>query len=288
MRLGNAVATAFAVAFFMAILNAPSTASAAPACEPDRLAAKDPKLAGKKIKIGQDGESRPFSFRDPQNFDHLIGLDADTARAVFGCAGIPVEFSTGAWSGLIPAAMSGQIDVMWDTLLYTPERAKRLDFVAYMNSATGMLVPKGNPKKIHALDDLCGLVGTANLGTTQEAMLRETSDKCVAAGKKPVEIVTSTDMPAGVRLLQNSRADLVATNKFYGDAMAESNPAVEVAFGVTTGARIAVGTAKGNDDLVKAIYDGLVALRASGELKKIFDTYKVDYSLVTDPEILTK
>ncbi len=33
---------------------------------------------------------------------------------------------------------------------------------------------------------------------------------------------------------------------------------------------------------------GLVALRANGELKKIYDLYKVDYSLTTEPEILTQ
>jgi polar amino acid transport system substrate-binding protein len=109
-------------------------------CEPAKLAAKYPGLAGKTIKIGQDGESVPFSMRDPKDFTKLIGLDADLAQATFACIGVPVQFTIGTWSGLIPAAMSGQIDVMWDTLLYTPERAKKLDFVVYMNAATGMLV----------------------------------------------------------------------------------------------------------------------------------------------------
>jgi polar amino acid transport system substrate-binding protein len=285
MRARSVIAAACALVLSVLTLE---SAFAAPVCEPDKLAAKYPKLAGKKIKIGQDGESRPFSFRDPKDFNHLIGLDADVARAVFACAGVPIEFSTGSWSGLIPAAMSGQIDVMWDTLLYTAERAKRLDFVAYMNSATGVMVPKGNPKKVKSLDDLCGLSGTANLGTTQEAMLREASAKCTAAGKKAVDVITSTDMPAGTRLVQNARADVLVTNKFYGDALAETNKEIEMAFGVVTNARIASGTAKGNDDLVKAMFDGLTVLRANGELKKIYDTYKVDYSLVTEPEILTK
>ena len=285
MRSRDVIAAACALVL-SALLALPAVAT--PACEPDKLATKYPKLVGKTIKIGQDGESRPFSFRDPKDFNHLIGLDADVARAVFACAGVPIEFSTGSWSGLIPAAMSGQIDVMWDTLLYTPERAKKLDFVAYMNSATGFMVVKGNPKKIKSLDDLCGFTATANLGTTQEAMLREASAKCTAAGKKPVDVITSTDMPSGTRLVQNARADALATNKFYGDALAETNKEVEMAFGVVTNARIASGTAKGNDDLVKLMFDGITVLRANGELKKIYETYKVDYSLVTDPEILTK
>ena len=287
MRLRHAIGV-WTIAGLFAVANTASPAYAAPACEPEKLAAKYPKLAGKKLKIGQDGESAPFSHRDPKDFNHLIGLDADMARAAFACIGVPIEFTTGAWSGLIPAAMSGQIDVMWDTLLYTPERAKRMDFVAYMNSATAIIVPKGNPKKIKAVTDMCGLTGTANLGTTQEAMLREGSEKCVAAGKKPIEIVTSTDMPAGLRLVLNSRADASLTNKFVGDIAAQTTPAIEVAAGIVTGARIAVGTAKGNDDLVKAIADALTVLKANGEMKKIYEANKVDYDLVTEPEILTK
>jgi polar amino acid transport system substrate-binding protein len=259
------------------------------ACEPAKLAAKYPGLAGKTIKIGQDGESVPFSTRDPKDFSKLVGLDADLARATFACIGVPMEFVIGTWSGLIPAAMSGQIDLMWDTLLYTPERAKKLDFVVYMNAATGMLVAKGNPKNIHALGDLCGLTATTTLGTTQEAMLRDASSKCVAAGKPAVNIITSTDMPSGMRLVQNARADLVSVNKFVGDSMVAANSTtIESAFDVITGAKIAVGTAKGNPDLVKALRDGLAAIRASGAEKAIYDRYHVDYSLTTEPATLTE
>ncbi|MDB5519834.1 MAG: hypothetical protein JWQ17_6592 [Tardiphaga sp.] len=258
-------------------------------CEPTRMAAKYPSLAGKTIKVGQDGESVPFSTRDPKDFTKLIGLDADLARAVFACVGVPMDFSIGQWAGLIPATMAGQIDIMWDTLLYTPERAKKMDFVVYMNAATGMLVAKGNPKKLHALGDICGVTATTTLGTTQEAMLRDANNKCVAAGKTAVNIITSPDMPSGMRLVQNGRADLVAINKFVGDSMVASNPtAIESAFDVVTGAKIAVGTAKGNTDLIAAIRDGLAAIRANGTEKTIYERYKVDYSLTTEPTVLTE
>ena len=259
------------------------------ACEPAKMAAKYPGLVGKTIKVGQDGESVPFSMRDPKDFSKLIGLDADLAQATFACIGVPMQFVVGTWSGLIPAAMAGQIDVMWDTLLYTPERAKKLDFVNYMNAATGMLVAKGNPKNIHGLGDLCGLTGTTTLGTTQEAMLRDASGKCVAVGKAAVNIITSTDMPSGLRFVQNARADLVAVNKFVGDSMVAANPTtMESAFDIVTGAKIAVGTAKGNPDLVKALRDGLAAIRASGAEKAIYDRYHIDYGLTTEPVVLTE
>ena len=56
-------------------------------CEPDKLATKYPSLAGKTIKIGQDGESPPYSFRDPKDFNNVIGADADMVRAAFKCIG---------------------------------------------------------------------------------------------------------------------------------------------------------------------------------------------------------
>jgi polar amino acid transport system substrate-binding protein len=39
---------------------------------------------------------------------------------------------------------------------------------------------------------------------------------------------------------------------------------------------------------VKAIKDGLSAIRANGTEKAIYDKYHVDYSLTTDPMVLTE
>jgi len=279
--------TAFLAGVFVAV--AGTARADGVACEPAKMAAKYPALAGKTIKIGQDGESVPFSMRDPKDFTKLSGLDADLARATFACVGVPIDFSVGTWAGLIPATMAGQIDIMWDTLLYTPDRAKKMDFVVYMNAATGMLVAKGNPKNIHSLGDLCGITATTTLGTTQEALLRDASGKCVAAGKTALNIITSSDMPSGVRLVQNGRADLVSINKFVGESLVAANPTViESAFDVVTGAKISVGTAKGNPDLIKAIQDGLTAIRADGTEKAIYQRYNVDYSLTTEPTVLTE
>ena len=60
-----------------------------PKCEPDKLAAKYPSLVGKKVIVGQDGESPPYSFRDPKDFNSIIGADADmpiTCRTGFPVA----------------------------------------------------------------------------------------------------------------------------------------------------------------------------------------------------------
>jgi polar amino acid transport system substrate-binding protein len=271
------------------VLHATPASAADPKCEPDKVASKYPSLAGKTIKIGQDGESPPYSFRDPKDFKHLIGLDADLARATFACAGVKIEFITGGWSGLLPAVIAGQADAMWDTLYYTPERAKQADFVTYLTAATGGLVAKGNPKNIKSLDDVCGKRATAGLGTVEEAAFRDLSKKCVASGKKEVSLVTYPDMPGGTRLIANDRADIMMTDLGMVNSFIKQNPkAFEKGFTIVTDYKIAVGYTKGNKDLGQALLDGLTVLKANGTTKKIFEQYGVDYSLARTPEILTK
>jgi polar amino acid transport system substrate-binding protein len=282
------LAYTLAVSSFSLLCVAPSAAVAdAPKCEPDKLAIKYPSLAGKTIKIGTDGETPPYAMRDPKDFNHLIGLDTELAEATFKCIGAPIEFKFGSWSGQIPAVANGQTDAMWDTLYYTPERAKQIDFVIYLRAATGGMVQKGNPKHIMSLDDICGVRATAGLGTVEEAQFRQLSDKCVQNGKKPVEIVTFPDIPAGARLVMNDRADLLLINLGLVDQFVADNPdKLERSFMIVTDWKVGVGFGKPKKELEHAVADGLAAIRADGTEKKIYDKYHFDYSLAMPIETL--
>jgi polar amino acid transport system substrate-binding protein len=154
-------------AAMLTVLTAGQASAAEGKCEPEALATKYPTLVGKTIRVAQSGEGAPHSFRDPENFEHIIGLDADLVRTSFACIGLPFEFKTGAWSGLLPAVIAGQADLMWSNLYYTAKRAEQVDFVTYLIAATGGMVKKGNPKNIHSLDDACGVRAAAGLGTVE-------------------------------------------------------------------------------------------------------------------------
>jgi polar amino acid transport system substrate-binding protein len=107
---------------------------------------------------------------------------------VFDCAEVKYEFFLGGWSGPLPAVISEQIDLMWDNLYYTAERAKQVDYIVYMVAATAALTPVGNPKKLSGIEDSCGLSAAASLGTVEEAAFREQDTKCKAEGKPAINI----------------------------------------------------------------------------------------------------
>jgi polar amino acid transport system substrate-binding protein len=263
--------------------------AAAQKCEPLAAAKKYPSLAGKTIRVAQDGASPPYSFRDPDDFNKLIGLDADLARAAFACIGVPIEFKPGNWSGLLPAVIAGQADLMWDNLYYTPARAQQVDFITFLLAATGGMVRKGNPKHIHGLDDLCGLRTAAGLGTVEEASLRRTSEKCVAAGKSPVEVVTYQDKPSGARMLQNDRTDLMMTDSgVVGQLVALSPNDFERAFTIVTNFKVGPGISKNLPELRQAVYDAMQILQVDGTQKRLMAKYNVDPSLQLPVELFTK
>jgi polar amino acid transport system substrate-binding protein len=263
--------------------------AAGPACEPEKLGEKYPSLAGKTIKIGADPETPPYVVRDGNDFNKVIGADVDLANAVLDCAGIKHEMFLGAWSGLLPATAGGQVDVFWDTLYYTPVRAKQIDYVLYMQAGTGALTQKGNPKNITAIDASCGTTYGVGLGTVEEAAMHKQDDACKAAGKAGVTIMTYPDTASGSRLVQSGRADIMLSDLSMVDSLAASNPALyQRAYKILTGFNIGAAVKKGNKDLLQAIYDGMQIMQANGTQKMIFTKYHLDPDLALPATIKTE
>ncbi|MFJ5486595.1 ABC transporter substrate-binding protein [Hansschlegelia beijingensis] len=275
-----------AASAFAALLALTAASNAQAACEPSKVAEKYPSLAGKTIKIGADPQTPPYVMRDKSNFDKVIGVDADLARATFDCAGLKYEFVLGGWSGLLPAVMAGQIDVMWDNLYYKPARAKTVDFVTYMKAGTGALVPAGNPKKVASIEDFCGKTVAFGLGSVEEQATRKQDEACKAAGKDAVTMMPFQDLAAGMRQLDSGRSDILLWDLGFADASVKESPTKYArAFAIISGLTMGAAAANGNADLVKAIHDGLTVLQARGEQAAIFQKYGVDPSLEVPAEV---
>ncbi|MDH3688275.1 MAG: ABC transporter substrate-binding protein [Gammaproteobacteria bacterium] len=275
MRFIRYFAIASLVVGALVVHSTPVRAEAA--CEPDKLATKYPSLADKKIKVGVDAGIPPYTYREEGNFENIIGFDADLARAVFECHGIDFEFFAGAWSGLLPAVIAGQVDAMWSDLYYTSERAKEVDYATYMKAGTGALVRKGNPDGITSLESACGHTIAVGLGTVEEAAMREETEKCKAAGKDEVNILTYPDVAAGVRLVGNERASAMLTDLALVDRLVKDSPdSFERGFYLLTDFTIGVAVKNGNDELLNAVYDGLQVMQGNGTQDEIFKKYTID------------
>lgn len=277
-----------ALAFLSSSLLAASAFAGDAGCEPAKVAQKYPMLAGKTVRIGADPQTPPYVYRDAGDFSKVIGVDVELAKAVMDCAGVKYEYVLGAWSGLLPAVQSGQIDVMWDDLYYKPERAKVVDFATYMTAATGALVAVGNPRQIAGLASLCGLTASFAIGSSNEGVTKKQSDACVAAGKPAVNLMPFQDLAAGLRLLESGRTDVIMWDLGFVDNLATTQKQkFSRAFAIMDGYLIGAAVGKNRPELLQLIHDGLNAVQASGEQKKIFARYGLDAGLIS-PTMLKK
>lgn len=271
-----------AVAVFM-MSNVAPAAAADPACEPQKVATKYPGLAGKTITIGISAADKPNSYRDPNDLNKIVGFDADYATATFNCIGVPFQFAVGGWSGLLPALVSGQTDVMWDALYYTPDRAKSVDYVLYSSAASAIVVQKGNPQGIHALTDLCGHSAVTQIGSTEVATLQRESQACLDAKKKEIGITIAQDRPGAARELQNGRVDALLG---IGTVASYDATLFDIAATYNSGIKIGVGVRKGNEELERAIRDAILVLQKNGTAQKLYETYEMPTTLVVPAEIV--
>jgi polar amino acid transport system substrate-binding protein len=280
--LGLLIAAAF-------LMSGTGWAQPMPGCEPMKLKEKYPSLVNKTINVAQDGLEPPFSMRDKNDPNKIVGIDVDLVQETFECLGVPYKINLGAWAGLVPSVAEGRNDIMWDTLYYTPERAKQVDFVLYVRAATGFLVKKGNPKHITSLNDICGDTMGAALGTVEEAAFRDQGKKCVSEGKPDVNLVVTPDVPTGLRQIENDRIDGLMTDLAYVQSIIADDPEkFDEAFRINSGFIKGVAINKGETQLRDAIYETIKLMQKNGKEKEILAKWHTDPSLEYPTEIKTQ
>ena len=138
-------------------------------------------MSGTPLRAGYALEA-PYAFRDAQG--QLRGEAVDTLRVALRRAGLPepvwvhVEFAR-----LLHELHGGRIDVVAAGMFITPQRAAQAAFTRPTTSVrTALLVPDGNPLRLHALADLrraagarlAVLEGSVELQQAQAAGLLDT------------------------------------------------------------------------------------------------------------------
>lgn len=103
-----------------------ATAHSAPT---DQLATKesavDQIIKRGVLRVGMD-IFQPWAMKDKNG--QLIGFEIDVATRLAKDMGVKVEFVPTAWSGIIPALLTGKFDVIIGGMSITPQRALKVNF----------------------------------------------------------------------------------------------------------------------------------------------------------------
>ncbi|MET9396567.1 ABC transporter substrate-binding protein [Kitasatospora sp. NPDC002965] len=207
----------------------------------DEQAAQDPlqeirgkipkaQQTAKALRIGMDVNYPPVQFRGADGKPD--GLDPDIAAALGRILDLRIEYVDTPFDKLIPELHKKQFDVVMSALSDIRQRREGMDdqgrptgpgvdFVDYFIAGTSLVVPKGNPKGIRTLDDLCGRTVAVQQGTTQDEIVARQVTACTRAGKPLTVHKFDTDAKALAEVA--SGASQAGLNDFPVAAYAAKN-----------------------------------------------------------------
>lgn len=116
----------------------------------------------------------PWAMKDKQG--NLVGFEIDVAKKLAQDMGVDIEFVPTAWSGIIPALLTGKFDVIIGGMGVTPERNLKVNFtVPYEYSGMSMVANKARANGFTSLADFnkTDVSIAVRMGTTAEQAARK-------------------------------------------------------------------------------------------------------------------
>jgi polar amino acid transport system substrate-binding protein len=159
-------------------------ASAAPvsaACT--KMRSDHPDLVGRTFTNATNPHTPGYEALDPNDPSKYVGFDIDLGQALGNCLGFKLTQKPVAFPALLPTLQSGQADLVISDIYATSERAKAADFVTYSKVFDGVLVRKGNPKKLTGINTpLCGPTAALNTGFAKVPLVQDLAGTCRPPG----------------------------------------------------------------------------------------------------------
>ena len=202
------------------------------------------------IRIGVFSDKAPFGYVD-ENGDYQ-GYDVYFAERLAEDLGVEVEYTSLDPASRVEYAATGKVDVVLANFTVTPERAEQVDFaLPYMKVALGVVSPEEAP--INDVEELEGKTLIIVKGTTAETYFTE--------NYPDVELQKYDAYAEAYNALLDGRGDAFSTDNTEVLAWAQVNPGFTVGIDSLGNLdTIAPAVAKGNETLLNAINEEIVAL----------------------------
>ncbi len=215
----------------------------------------------RRIIVGGDSSYPPMEFLD--NNGQPAGFNVDLTLAVARKQGLTVDFRLGPWDEILRALEMGEIDIIHG-MLYSYDRARTFSLSqahTYLNQV--IIVRKGSEIP-NSLADLSG----KRIAVQNGDLMHELA---VKTGYGDQLILTDSQEEA-LRLLAEGNYDCVLGSKMTALYWINNNKWKNLHVGETPvlSAELCFAVAKGKEKLLEQFSEGLVAVNASGEYRKIY------------------
>lgn len=253
------------------------------------LQSKYPQWKGKTLVDAVNPHTPGYEALDPADPSKYIGFDIDLAEQLGKCLGFSLTYKSVAFAALIPTLQSGQADIVISDIYATDERAKAVDFITYSKVSDGVLVAKGNPKKINGINlSMCGTAAAENTGFVEVPLIEALIPQCKAAGKEPPTLQLYDNNADCIQAILSGRADTYINDVNTVDSAVKANPdKLSKALAVTLPYFIGIGVPKGKTEFRDAIAAALGELQKSGNETALLKKWGLDEGAIEAPRLVT-
>ena len=221
--------------------------------------------SGTPLRVGVAATREPLSFMQG---GRVTGHDGELARRLAAGLGRPLEFVDMKFMALIPALISGKIDLIVTGMTATPERAKTVDFsVSYFSNAQVLLARAttsgATPVSPGASTPM--LQGTADLDGKRIAVMMGSVYDTFATKNYPQATVLQFETSADQQLaVLTGKADAGLSDEEGLLEVFAKNPQLEMFGEPLLKLPMGGGFRKGNTELRDAFNRFLAGIRQSG------------------------
>lgn len=251
----------------------------------DAIAALLPASVAKNatLTVGMDTSYAPAEFLDSDG-KTPIGYDVDLLNALAKVLGLKANAQTATFDSIIPS-IGSKYDIGMSSFTITNERMKAIDFVSYFKAGMSFAVKKGNPEHINA-NDLCGVNLSVQTSTTEEEDINQTSKKCVADGKKAINIMSYKQQTDVTTALVTGKVDvLYVDSPVAGYAIRQTGDQLQ-SLGQDSGiAPQGVAIKKGDTAMANAVQKAMQKLMDDGIYTKILTHWGAQDGAISTAEI---
>lgn len=228
--------------------------------EAQSSAGESKEAAGGTLVMGTNAQFPPYEFYQDNK---IVGIDADIAQAIADKLGMKLEIEDMAFDAIVPAVVSGKVDIGAAGMTVTDVRKQQVDFTdTYATSTQVIIVPDNS--SIKGKDDLEGKAIGVQLGTTGDSLASEIKGADVERYKKGMEAVQS---------LTHGKIDAVVIDQATAEAFVKNNTGIRILDDALSDEHYAMAVKKGNTELLDQINGALKELKEDGTLDKIEAKY---------------
>ncbi len=212
-----------------------------------------------KLVVMTNASFPPFEYIDSEG--NTVGVDLDLAQMVADALGVELEIVDMDFDLLVDSLKAGKGDLVAAGMTATEKRAEIIDFsTTYISMGLKVIVPAGTD--ISSFDDLDGLKIAVQEATTADIYAQENYTNAeILAFKSAID--------AG-NAVKSGNADCAIIDMLPAEYMTANSAEIELMDGLLSQEEIAMGVAKGEEDLLAVVNEVLEAAMEDGSLDESF------------------